>query len=249
LGPLVDDFYRAQHEIGYIQAGALVEFMVDTWGWEAFSAFYRDIRPVESGAQSAALDAALQVHFGLTLEELEIDFREMLTAQEINLEVVDDVRLTVEFFETLRRYQQILDPSAYFLTAWLPNGPLMREYGIVGDLVRHPSEIENLALETLLVAADAATDRGEYAVTIEALEAVNAVLDAIEAGESAPFEVHPLAQAHYEIASRLLERGYQVQQIKVSGETAEVMANQGWPELTLFEFSLANGGWVLVSGQ
>jgi hypothetical protein len=249
LGPLADDFYQAQHEIGYIQAGALVEFMVDTWGWEAFSAFYRDIHPVDARTHSAALDAALQLHFSQTLEQLEMDFREMLEVQEISPEVVDDVRLTVEFFETMRRYQQILDPSAYFLTAWLPDGPLMREYGIVADLVRSPSEIENLALETLLVAADAATDRGEYAVTIEALEAVNAALDAIEAGESAPFEVHPLAQAYYEIASHLLERGYQVQQIEVNGETAQVMANQGWPELTLFEFSLTSGDWVLVTGQ
>ena len=43
LTRLVEDFYQEQHEIGYLQAGALVEFMVENWGWEAFFEFYRDI--------------------------------------------------------------------------------------------------------------------------------------------------------------------------------------------------------------
>jgi hypothetical protein len=249
LRPLADDFYQSQHEIGYIQAGALVEYLVETWGWEAYSDFYRDIHPTESGTHSAAIDSALQAHFDLTLEELEADFLTMLKEQEINPGVIDDVRLTVEFFETMRRYQQILDPSAYFLTAWLPNGPLMREHGIVADLVRRPSEVENLAVETLLVAADAATDRGDYAFAIEALAAVNAVLGAIKKGQTAPFETHPMAQTHYDIASSLLEAGYQIQQINIKGETAQVVATQGWSELTIFDFSVANGNWSIVSGQ
>ena len=46
LEELLDHFYVAQHEIGYLEAGSLVAFMVDTWGWTAFSSFYRDIHPV-----------------------------------------------------------------------------------------------------------------------------------------------------------------------------------------------------------
>ncbi len=249
LRPLADDFYNSQHEIGYIQAGALVEYMVDTWGWEAYSAFYRDIHPVENGTQSDALDAALQTHFGLNLDELETNFLSVLREQAITTETMDDVRLTVEFFDAMRRYQQILDPSAYFLTSWLPNGPLMRERGIIADLVRRPSEIENLALETLLVSANESLRAGSYVATEEAIEAVHAVLEAIETGYLEPFEVHPMAKAHYEIANILWEAGYQVEQVKITDETANVVASQGWPELTFFEFTATANSWLMVSSQ
>ena len=249
LRSLADDFYNSQHEIGYIQAGALVEYMVDTWGWDAYSAFYRDIHPIQNSTQSDALDIALQAHFEVTLDELESDFLEMLQEQEITQETVDDVRLTVELLDAMRRYQQALDPSAYFLTAWLPNGPLMREKGIVADLVRHPSEIENIAMETLLEAASVAIKTGDYAFVEDALTAVNAVLDAIKRGQPDPFDENSLAKAHFEITTFLQESGYQVEKIAVADGKAEVVASQGWPELTRFEFSATNSGWLLVSSQ
>lgn len=249
LQPLSDDFYNSQHEIGYIQAGALVKYMVDTWGLKAYSAFYRDIHPIQNGTQSDALDAALQNHFEISLDDLEADFLEMLQKQEITQETIDDVRLTVDFFDAMRRYQQALDPSAYFLTAWLPNGPLMRENGIVADLVRRPSKIENIALETLLVAANEAMMAGDYAFVEDALTAVNAVLDAIEANQADPFSVHSLAKGHFEITTFLGEFGYQVERINISNGTAQVVASQGWPDLTRFQFTAANSGWLLVSSQ
>jgi hypothetical protein len=247
LRPLSDDFYNAQHEIGYIQAGALVQYMVDTWGWQTYSDFYRDIHAIPNGTQSDALDAALQTHFDLSLDDLEARFLEMLREQEIRQETVDDVRLTVDLLDTMRRYQQTLDPSAYFLTAWLPDGPLMREKGIVADLVRRPNEIENIALETLMVAAHEAMNTGDYAFVEDALTAVNTVLDAIETSNPDPFDVNPLAKAHYEITSFLQKTGYQVEQIAIVDNTAHVKASQGWSGLTQFEFAATNRGWLLVS--
>jgi len=249
LRTLSDDFYQSQHEIGYILAGALVEYLVDTWGWETYTNFYRDIHPVEGSLQSQALDIAMQQHFGMTLDELESDFVRMLKGQAISPEIIADVRLTVSFFEVMRRYQQALDPSAYFLTAWLPDGPVMREYEIVADLLRRPSGIENLALETMLVAADDAMEQGEIEAATQNLEAVTAVLDAIDTRVEAPFAVHPLAQAYFEITQLAWEAGYQVEQINVRGESAQVIASQGWPELTEFKFNLESGRWFLVSSQ
>jgi hypothetical protein len=249
LRTLSDDFYQSQHEIGYIQAGALVEYLVDTWGWEAYTNFYRDIHPIEEGTQSQTLDIAMQQHFSMTLDELETDFVAMLKRQEITPEIVVDVRLTVSFFEVMRRYQQALDPSAYFLTAWLPDGPVMREYEIVADLLRRPSGVENLALETMLVAADDAMEQGEVEAAAQNLEAITVVLEAIETGVEAPFAVHPLAQTYFEIAQLAWEAGYQVEQINVQGESAQVIASQGWPELTEFKFNLESGRWFLVSSQ
>ena len=244
---LSDDFYNAQHEIGYIQAGALVQYMVNTWGWQAYSAFYRDIHAIPNGTQSDALDAALQAHFELSLEELEANFLAMLRDQEITHETEDDVRLTVDLLDTMRRYQQNLDPSAYFLTAWLPNGPLMREKGLVADLLRRPSTNENIAIEALIVAAHEAMNTADYAFVEDALKAVNAVLDAIETDQPDPFDTDVLAKDYFEITSLLRERDYQVEQITILGDTAQVIASQGWPELTQFEFAATNSGWLLVS--
>ena len=249
LRPLVDDFYNSQHEIGYMQAGALVEFMVDTWGWAAYSTFYRDILPIENGSQSDAMDAALQTHFGLTLDELEENFLTVLRQKEITLAEIEDVRLTVEFFDTMRRYQQTLNSSAYFLTAWLPNGPLMRERGIVADLVRRPSGVENLALETLLVSANQALRANDHARANESIAAVNTALDAIEAGDTFPFDGNALAKAHYEIAALLLEAGFQVEQVDVADGMAQAIASQGWSDLTVFEFTATANSWLMMSSQ
>ena len=177
LKPLIDEFYTSQHEIGYLEAGALVEYMVETWGWQAFSDFYRDIHAVSNGSQSQAMEDALRKHFNMSLDDLEQGFLSALREQTITSEMTKDVSLTVLYYDTVRRYQQLLDPSAYFLTAWLPDGEKMREKGIVADYLRHPSTPENIALETLLVSADNSLRTGDYARTEKTLDAINAMLD------------------------------------------------------------------------
>jgi hypothetical protein len=195
LSRLAEDFYFSQHEIGYLEAAALIEFMVETWGWPAYSAFYRDIHPLQGstvqpgqqgGSQSAAIEAALNRHFGLGLAQLEERFQEALQRQTLTPGSVEDVRLTVKFYDTVRRYQQLLDPSAYFMTAWLPDLSQMRSQGIVADLLRHPSQPENVAVETLLMGADASLQAGDYARLEKQLAAVNALLDAYDGGVPAP---------------------------------------------------------------
>jgi hypothetical protein len=162
LETLADNFYPAQHEIGYLQAAALVKFMVNTWGWEAFNDFYRDIRPHPSDSQARAIDEALQAHFDLRLSQLEGMFLEELARQEFTGDDIQDVRLTVEFYESVRRYQQHLDPSAYFMTAWLPDRDEMRQRDIVADFVRRPMDPANIILEEMLVDAHQHLVDGRY---------------------------------------------------------------------------------------
>lgn len=96
--------------------------------------------------------------------------------------MVEDVGLTVSFYDTVRRYQQVLDPSAYFLTAWLPEGKQMRERGIVADYLRHPQQPENQAIEDLLLQADKELRAGKYLEAKKILSAANDLLDEIETG-------------------------------------------------------------------
>ncbi len=245
LEPLSDDFYRSQHEIGYLQAGALVEYMVETWGWEAFSDFYRDIHPHPSGESSQAIDAALRQHFDLSFAQLEERFQEALRQQVVTPDLYDDVRLTVEFYDTARRYQQALDPSAYFLTAWLPSAREMREREIVADYLRHPTEIENLTLETLLVTADEHLRAGRYVQSERSLDAVNAVLDALDQGAREPFGVHPLAETYYAIVDTLVRSGYQPQRVQISGGKARVWVSADPPEVVELEVVWVGEGWEI----
>lgn len=184
LTELAEDFYAAQHEIGYLEAGALVEFMMVTWGEEAFFRFYRDIHPARNSSPADALDEALQRHFGLGLLELENQFLEALQRHAFTPEQAEDVRLTVYFYDTVRRYQKKLDPSAYFRTAWLPDLAEMRERGITADLLRRSNQPFQTELEVLLVQADQALRSGNYPAAQALLEAANAILDTVSGPEA-----------------------------------------------------------------
>lgn len=184
LASLADSFYTSQHEIGYLEGAALVQFLVNEYGWEAFDAFYRGITSHPSGKQSLALDTALQFSFGLSLAQLESRFVTQLSRQQRFPDMVEDVRLTITFYDTVRRYQQVLDPSAYFLTAWLPEGEQVRGRGIVADYLRHPHQAENKEIEKLLLQADKQLRSGKYLEANKTLSAANDLLDGIETNQS-----------------------------------------------------------------
>jgi hypothetical protein len=180
LRDLSNAFYPSQHEIGYIEGAALIGYLAQTYGWEKFNVFYRDIHPAPSGLQSDALDAALQTHFDRTLAQTEQDFLAFLRQQPVDDDIRTDMRLTVTFYDMVRRYQRLLDPSAYFLTAWLLDGPTMRERGLVADFLRHPRAPVNQQIETLLVAADVSLRAGDYPTAEAHIRAVSALLDALK---------------------------------------------------------------------
>jgi hypothetical protein len=251
LESLADDFYAAQHEIGYIEAGSLIAYMVERWGWDAFTMFYRDIHPHPSEKQSAAIDTATQVHFGLTFEELENEFIIALRNQPITDDTVKDVQLTVEYFDTLRRYQRILDPSAYFRTAWLVDTKRMRQEGIVADYFRHPDEPENLALEAMLLRVGKNLGDGRYAEAEMTLLAINSVLEMIEnpLPASNPFDAHPIAADYLAIAYSVDGAGYQLQQVNLDGDKAFVIATFEGPELFTIDIIRQEGKWEIKKIQ
>ena len=174
---MTDDFYAAQHEIGYLEAGALIKYMVDKWGWEAFSKFYRNIHSQEGGSQAEAMEVSLQAHLNTTLDQLEQAFLQALHKQSPGLEVMDNLRLTVAYYDTMRRYQQKLDDSAYFGTAWLLDNREMRQRGIVADYLRHPTTPENTTLENMLIYTHQFLIKGDYETTGQWLHTINVVLD------------------------------------------------------------------------
>jgi hypothetical protein len=179
LRDLTNTFYFAQHEISYVEGAALVGYLIQTYDWERFNAFYRDIHPSKSGQQADALDAALQAHFHQTLAQVEKNFLAFLRQQSVDEAIRTDLRLSVSLYDLVRRYQRSFDPSAYFMNAWLVDVPTMRERGIVADYLRHPHAAFNQRLESLLVSADAHLRVAEYSATETDLRAVSLLLDVL----------------------------------------------------------------------
>lgn len=244
LSDLTENFYFAQHEISYLQGAALIDYMVTTWGWEAFETFYRDIKPGENRTQIEAIDAALSTHFGLTFEALEAGFIDYLNAQPDDVAAADDIRLSVMFFDAVRRYQELLDPSAYFLTAWLLGITEMSEQGIVADYLRHPSNPENIALETMLVAADQELRAGDYAASESLLESVNRVLTRYAEDPVSAFSADPIAQDYLELVFAAQALGYDPQRIFPSDGIAVVYGLQNSVELVELRWTQTEAGWT-----
>jgi hypothetical protein len=257
LKELADHFYAAQHETGYIEGGALIAYMVERWGWQAFSAFYRDIHPQSSGSQAEAIEAGLQKHFNLGLEELEAGFLERLKKEPVEAGTLEDVRQTISYYDTVRRYQELLDPSAYYMTAWLPDPGDMQRKGIVADYLRQPDGPGSLALETLLAETGAALGQGEYAEVRRNLAAVNSVLDGVEAGEQEPFAREAIARDYYQVVGALQAGSFTIdpffrgrvipQKIQVEGDEAQAWVSLEGPGLRQVGLVRMPEGWQLAS--
>ncbi len=177
LQTLADDFYNQQHEIGYIEAAGLVKFLVETYGWDAFNRFYRSIPGPQGSDSREAIDTSLRKNLGISFNDMETDYRNFLKSQPVTEAERQDLQMTIQYFDTVRRYQQDFDPSAYFLTTWLPDGAAMRQRGIVADLLRHPTGWENRYLETQLVQAWTELAKSDYASAGRRLDWVNSLMD------------------------------------------------------------------------
>ena len=83
LSILAEDFYSHQHEESYLEAASLVAYIVHTWGWTAFNQFYRDIHQQSGQNAAQAIDGALQRHFGISLQELDLRLVSWLMVQPV----------------------------------------------------------------------------------------------------------------------------------------------------------------------
>jgi hypothetical protein len=208
---------------------------VDTWGWEAFLAFYRDIAARQGESGTHAVSRALEGHFGLTLAALETRFVSAVQAQPLIPELREDVRLTVKFYDTVRLYQEVFDPSAYFLYAWLPDVDSAQRQAQVADLLRRPDSPANIALESLLYTSGETLRSGLYHETERTLVAVEAVIRAHQAGDSRPFAANPLGQDTLAALEVGLAAGFHVERIRLTGDRARLWVYEGGGELQVVE--------------
>ncbi|MFW5714495.1 MAG: hypothetical protein ACOCYU_07475 [Brevefilum sp.] len=174
----VDDFYAAQHEISYLEAGGLVAYMVEIWGQDAFLDFYFNLPEAERDSES--ISNALEEQYNMNLEELESEFIAYLETLNPAPEVEDNVRLTIETYDMMRRYQKIQIPSAYFRKAWWPPVNRVLEMGIVGDYAPREKTPSEVIIEALFLEVYPALNSDKHQLVEESLDEIAQLLDKAE---------------------------------------------------------------------
>jgi hypothetical protein len=184
LTDITDQFYDAQHEIAYMEAGALIAYLVQTWGWDQFIDFYFNLP--EDGSDSEIISSALKQQFGMDFADLEAAFIAYLETIQPGQDVISDVQITVKAYDTIRRYQSIAIPSAHFQSAWWPSIERMFESSIVGDYAPREKSPFNILIESLLIEVHLSLINQDYDTVEENLERINGYLTAVDSAESPP---------------------------------------------------------------
>lgn len=220
LTDVIDDFFATQHEIGYLEAASLVAYLVEIYEWPAVRAFYRDTTAEDGATLAEATNANLLFYFGRSLEDIESDWMAYLQDLPRDRSTRTNLQTTIRYYDVMRRYQTVFDPTAYYQLAWLPSPEEAEKRGATADFSRHPESDTNIALETILHAANTALIEGEYGLANALLDSVVRVLN-----NDGRF-LDPLANSYLEIVRTAAEQGYEVQQIDLFGNRATVTATQ-----------------------
>ncbi len=241
LAELADDFYRVQHEIGYLQAASFVDYLIDKYGWSQFRRFYQDVTYDESRAPSESLAMQMQIHYNKTLAEMEADWLAHLESLPWDETAVTDLQTTISLYNAMRRYQQLYDPTAYYLNAWLPYPEQVRENGNPADLTRRPQTELNITLEIMLQAAVQSLQDGDYGHANVTLDSIERVLN-----NNGLFQ-DPLALNYKNIVHLLTNNSYDPQQIDLSTNHATVWVTAPQSnDLTPLNLILEDQNWQLI---
>lgn len=242
LAALADNFYPVQHEIGYLEAGGLVKYLVDTYGWSLYRDFYGNVTLKNTDLSSEAMNQGFQTYYGKTLAEMESEWLAYLAQIEVSEIASNDLAATIRFYNVMRQYQTQYDPTAHFLTAWLPYPHEVIEQGNPADLTRHPNAEINITLETMLFSADAAIRSGDFNRANVLLDSITRVLE-----NNGSF-IDPLAINYRNIVRKAEAEGYEAQQISLNGSRADLIATKNnSTNLDKFKLMLQGQDWVFTN--
>lgn len=248
LRELAANFYDAQHELAYLEAGALIEYLSQRYGWQTVWETYLAMTLRSGETQPQAIERALKAKLGVSFQQLEEDFQATLQSIESNLKFSSDIKTIESYYETLRNYQKQLDPAAYYRTAWMLDAQQMRQRGIVADYFRHPSQFDNLVLELLLNEAGHARRAQEYNRYWRIHEAISAILDDLPLKNTTPFFGNSLADDAWQVVQVLVANGYEPQMWTSSQDHFLVWVTQGTPYLKPVNLEKQAGKWQILSG-
>lgn len=249
LERLVDDFYTHQHEVSYIEAGALVTYVVDAYGWEGLETLCRaTARGEEDRSDGQLLEAGLQALVGAELTAFGTRWEMWLDLQLASPQDVERLAVELRLMDTLRAYQVAYDLGAHFLEGILFSPKEGTNRDITADFVRRPRSADAVALEVLLVMAQAALRYDTATAT--------PLLDAVEDALSDGFPDVGLAADVKAIVAAALAKGYEPYRLLEradGGYEVHALAYADWPAMSTFEAVYDGVVWSLrdiaVGGQ
>jgi hypothetical protein len=162
LPALRSDFYNQQHELAYLESGALVRFLIARHGVAAFKRLL------------AAPDKPDQIYDQSWLE-LEAAWRESLQALQPTVADAEAVRLRVRYYDVMRRYEEQRDPDARLLP---DRAPPEWDAALVARFSRANPDPADIALERQLTTAGRALWTGAPATAARLLDEVEAAMPA-----------------------------------------------------------------------
>ncbi len=243
LERLAQNFYTHQHEISYLEAGALVAYVVETAGWEGVARLCTGARGEGDDGERLAegLRAALDIE---SLSAFETVWLRWLRALQPAAAAVTRLQLEWRLMETLRDYQARRDPAAHFLEGILFDPAQAAQRGITADFVRRPRDAEAIALELLLLAARQALEAGR-------LERSAALLDALEAVLLSGFPTEGEAAEVLDVVAATLVQGYEPYHLSYdaarAGYRIAAVDYARWPT-QVWLFAAREGGAWRISG-
>lgn len=240
LAELLDDFYPTQHEIGYLEMGGLLNYLVNTYGWPQVRQFFIASQYTDRESPAQTVNRTMLAYFNRDLAQMEQDWLSYLENYPPDSGATADLLTTVRYYNVMRDYQLAYDPTAHFLQAWLPSPQAALERQITADLTRHPAGEINLTLETMLVSVNDALLAGQF-------EQANALLDSIERALDSGRYIDPLSLTYNQIVQKLTRLGFVVQSINLNGDQAIAFANNGTSiYLSRLNLILRNQDWILT---
>ncbi|MFN2187666.1 MAG: hypothetical protein ACK2T3_02775, partial [Candidatus Promineifilaceae bacterium] len=242
LDQVIDNFYGAQHEIAYLQGAGFIDYLISNYGWESVKAFYSEASAGDGDTLSEAVDINLQSFFGATLQEIETAWISQLRNVSVDARELEDLRTMLRYYDLVRRYQDTFDPSAYYVTAWLPDPAVAQQLGSTADFSRHSKSPINIALEAMLVSAVSAYRQGDYSHSNTLIDSVERVLN-----NNGAF-LDPLSLSYLDIVLTASDLGFETTRIDLQGDQAFVQGSDPDDQtLVVIDFELKEGrDWSVV---
>ena len=214
ISEVINNFFATQHEISYLEGASLIDYLVNAYGWQTVRRFSGEATADDGATLADAVDLNMRAFFGRTLEQVEADWMAYLRQLPRDRLARENLRTTVRYYDVMRRYQIVYDPTAYYLYAWLPAPELAEQMQATADFTRHPESDVNIALEAMLQAANQSLLQGNFDQSNALLDSVDRVIDNV--GQF----LDPLAKAYWHIVPAAAVMGFEGQQLTVNGNRA-----------------------------
>ena len=239
LRELIDHFFTSQHETAYAESAAFIQYLVERFGRDTYNRFFTGLHYTAEDTDSAVIDRGAHEWFDVGLDALERDWQTWLRRQPVTAADRAGILNSIAFYEAVRHYERLLDPSAYLQNLWVPDIRSSEMRGLVADYQRHPDGSENIALETMLAAADRTVLAGDFATSQTLLDSVNHVLDS-----NLSFD-DPLAAQYLAVVEAARTDGYDPQRVMIAGRIADVWATRGDAQLIRLSARLDGDQWLV----